>query len=143
MAEMVNPAARRLLVFRRVSYFPFSWPMALLVVAIVLLIGILVAWSVTALERRNRDEVRAEQIQTVVGHAIARELGPRQAAILPVAGFPAEGRPTLELTGSVPSDEMRRRAVRIAERELARVRPGMEVLDRLDVVPPVANRRRA
>jgi hypothetical protein len=143
MAEMVNPAARRLLDFRRVSDFTFSWPMALLGAAIVLVIGILVAWGVSALERRNRDEARAERIQTIVGHAIARQLGLTQGAILPVVGFPAEGRPTLELTGSVTSEEARRRAVRIAERELARVRPGMEVVDRLEILPAAVDRRRA
>jgi hypothetical protein len=49
---------------------------------------------------------------------------------------------SLELTGYVPSAEARSRAVRVAEGELGRLRPGMQVIDRLDVLPSLADRRR-
>ena len=109
-------------------------------VGVVLVIGVLVAWGVTLLERRNRKELRAEGIQQAVGEALAREPSLVAASILPVAGFPAGTPPTLELTGYVPSAEARARAVRIAERELRRLRPGMQVIDRLDVLPSLAER---
>ena len=130
---MVNPAAWRLLDFRGVSYYAFSWPTMVVAALAVIVIGLLIAWSVAFLERRNRGEQRAEQIQHVVGHALARDSSLRDASILPVASFPVEGHPTLELTGYVPSADARRHAVQVAERELGRVRPGMRVVDRLDV----------
>ena len=138
---MVNPAAWALLDFRDVNYFAFSWTLMLVAVGAVLVIGGLVAWGVTLLERRNRKEMRAERIQQAVGDALAREPSLADASILPVAGFPAGGPPTLELTGYVPSAEARARAVRVAERELRRLRPGMQVIDRLDVLPSLADRR--
>lgn len=124
------------------NYFTFSWPMMLLAVGVVLLIGAVVAWGVILLERRNRRELRAERIQQSVGEALAREPALAAASILPVAGFPVGTAPTLELTGYVPSAEARARAVRIAEAELRRLRPGMQVVDRLDVLPSLADRRR-
>jgi hypothetical protein len=139
---MVNPAAWRLLDFRRVNYYTLSWPMMLLGVAVVVVIGLLIAWGVTLLERRNRGEWRAERIQQAVGDALAREPSLANTSILSVASFPADGRPTLELTGYVPSADARRHAVRVAERELRRVRPGVQVVDRLDVLPSLTERRR-
>jgi hypothetical protein len=131
-----------LLDFPRVNYFAFSWTTMLIAVGVVLVIGGLVAWGVTVLERRNRRELRAERIQQAVGEALAREPALAEASVLPVAGFPAGGPPTLELTGYVPSDEARARAVRVTEGELRRLRPGMQVIDRLDVLPSLAGRRR-
>jgi hypothetical protein len=131
-----------LLDFRAVNYFVFSWPTMLIALAVVLLIGALVAWGVTLLERRNRRELRAERIQQAVGEALAREPLLAEASILPVAGFPPGGPPTLELTGYVPSDHARARAARVAEAELRRLRPGMQVIDRLEILPSLAERRR-
>jgi hypothetical protein len=127
----------------RVNEFTFTWPVVLLAAVVVLLIGALIAWGVRTLEGRNRSESRAERIQQAVGDAIARDPALTGAAVLPVATFPLEGPPTLELTGSVPSAEARERALRAAQRELARVRPGMQVIDRLAIVPSLADRRRA
>lgn len=125
------------------SYVTFTWPVVLLVAAIIVVVGVLLAWGVSALDRRSRADIRGEQIQLTVGHAIARDAELARSSILPVAGRDPNGRPILELTGAVPSEEARRRAVSIAERELAGLRPGMAVVDRLDVVPSVADRRPA
>jgi hypothetical protein len=130
-----------LLDFHAVNYFAFSWPTMLIAVAVVLVVGVLVAWGVTLLERRNRREQRGERIQQAVGEALAREAMLADASILPVAGFPAAG-PTLELTGYVSSEEARARAVRLAEGELRRLRPGMQVVDRLQILPSLAEHRR-
>jgi hypothetical protein len=139
----MGSAARRLLDFRGVNYFALTWPTILIGAAVVLVVGVLVAWGVHALERRNRQETRAEGIQRVVTHALAAEPALAGASILPVATLPLEARPTLELRGSVASEDARRRAVSITEREVARVRPGMEIIDRLEVVPSLAQRRGA
>jgi hypothetical protein len=115
----------------------------LLAAAVVVVVGLVVAWGVRALERRNRAELGAERIQALVGEALAREPELRGASILPVASLPVEGRPSLELTGYVSSAAARERAVRVARGELARVRPGMEVVDSLAVVPSLSERRQA
>ena len=120
----------------------WSWPFVLTGVAVVLAVGLLVAWGVMMLERRNRAEARAEGIQQVVGEALAREPLLAGASVLPVATLPVEGRPTLELTGYVPSAAGRERAVRVAERAVRGVRPGMQVVDRLEVLPAPAERGR-
>ncbi|HEX3176659.1 MAG TPA: BON domain-containing protein [Methylomirabilota bacterium] len=126
------------------NYFGFTWPIVLLGAGVVLVVGILVAWGVIALERRNRQESRAERIQTVVTHAIAGDSAMAGASILPVASLrTASDRPTLELTGSVPSEAARRRAIELTDRALASVRPGMHVVDRLEVVPSLAQQRGA
>ena len=117
--------------------------MVLVVAAIVVVVGFLIAWGVSALDRRSREDLHGERIQLAVGHALARDAELARASILPVAGRDPDGRPILELTGAVASEEARRRAVSIAERELARLRPGMAVIDRLDVVPSLADRRPA
>ena len=122
--------------------FAFSWTTILIAISVVVVIGGLVVWGVMLLERRNRRELRAEQIQQAVGEALARDPALANASILPVAGFPVGVPPTLELTGYVPSAEARAGAVRIAESQLRRLRPGMQVIDRLDVLSSLAERRR-
>ena len=122
--------------------FTFSWPMMLLAAGVVIIVGVLVAWGVLVLERRNRAELTAERIQQAIGEALAGERALAGASILPVAALPAGGRPTLELTGHVASDAARAHAVRVAETTLGRVRPGMEVIDRLHVVSSLGGRRR-
>ena len=124
------------------DYFAFSWTTMLTAVGVVLVIGVAVAWGVIVLERRNRREQRSERIQQAIGEAFAAEPVLGDASILPVAGFPAGMAPTLELTGYVPSAEARARAVRIAEAELRRLRPGMQVIDGLEILPSLADRRR-
>ena len=124
------------------DYFAFGWTTMLIAVGVVLVVGALVTWGVIVLERRNRREQRSERIQQAIGEAMAAEPLLADASILPVAGFPAGTAPTLELTGYVPSAEARARAIRIAEAELRRLRPGMQVIDRLDVLPSLADRRR-
>ena len=54
-----------------------------------------------------------------------------------------EARPSVELTGHVPSPAARDLALEIARREVARLRPGMMVIDRLEVAPSASARRSA
>jgi hypothetical protein len=116
--------------------------MMLVGAGVVVRIGVLVAWGVVLLERRNRAEMTAERVQQAIGHALAAEPSLADASILPVAEFPPDGRPTLELTGHVASADARGVAVRIAGRELARLRPGVHVVARLDVLPALGKRPR-
>lgn len=124
------------------NYFAFTWSTLVIAITLVLTIGAIVAWGVMVLERRNRHEQRAERVQQAVGEALAREPSLADASILPVAGHPSAVTPTLELMGYVPSAEARARAVRVAEAEVRRLRPDMQVIDRLDVLPSLADRHK-
>jgi hypothetical protein len=132
-----------LLDFRSVNYVSFSWPGVVVASAVLVLIVLAMVWSIRRLERQNRDEREGERIQDAVSAAIARASALTNASILPVASFPIDGPPRLELTGRVPSGEAREHALRVAEAELRRLRPGMQVVDRLEVAAYLADRRRA
>jgi len=111
----------------------FSWPLMIAGVTTVVVIGVLVAWGVGALERRRRADDEAARLQTELAEPMSREPALAGASILPVATIPGAGRPSVELTGVVPSAAARDVAIAIAERELARLRPGMSVVDRLEI----------
>ena len=111
----------------------FSWPLVITGVATGAVIALLIAWAVGALERRQRADDQAVRLQNCIAEPMSREPRLAGASILPVATIPATGRPSVELTGVVPSAEARDLALEIARGELARVRPGMSVVDRLQV----------
>ena len=109
-----------------------------------LLVGsLLVILGVRVLGRREAAEETASRIGVDLAAALAREPRLRDAAILPVARIPFSSRPTVEVTGRVPSPTARDLALEIARRELDRLRPGMTVVDRLEIVPLAEPRRLA
>ena len=103
----------------------------------------LVALGVRVLARRESDEEAASRIGVDIAATLARESRLRDAAILPVATIPLTARPTLEVTGRVPSPGARDLALDIARREVVRLRPGMRVVDRLEIVPAADASRRS
>jgi len=96
----------------------------------------LVVLGVRVLGRREAAEEAASCIGVDLATALGRDPRLRHAAILPVATIPLAARPTVELTGRVPSLSARDLALDIARRELERLRPAMLVIDRLEIVPP-------
>jgi hypothetical protein len=140
MGAMVNPTARGLLGFVAME---FSWPIMLFGVGGLVAMSLLLVWGVRVLAGHERDEETASGLGVEIATALAREPGLRTAQILPVASIPIEARPSLELTGQVPSAAARELALEIARRELDRLRPGMMVIDRLEVAPSVSARRSA
>lgn len=122
---------------------PFSWPFVLVAVGGLLLLSGLVVLGVRVLARRELDEEAASRIGVDVAAALGRESRLRDAAILPVATIPIAARPTLELTGRVPSLGAKDLALEIGRREVERLRPGMRVVDRLAIVPAAVPRRLA
>jgi hypothetical protein len=137
MGAMVNPTARRLLDFVAME---FSWPLMLSGVGAVLVTSLVIVWGVRLLAGRERDEEAASVLGVAIAAALAREPRLRDAAILPVATIPIEARPSVELTGRVPSASAHDLALDIVRREVERLRPGMAVLDRLEVTPSAARR---
>ena len=106
-------------------------------------VSLLVVWGVRLLARKERDEENGSRLGVELAAVLAREPRLSGAAILPVATIPLEGRPSVELTGRVPSARVRDVALEIASREAQRLRPGMLVVDRLEIVPPAAAPRSA
>ena len=105
--------------------------------------SLLLVWGVRVLGRHDREEETASALGVELAAVLAREPRLRDAAILPVATIPIEARPSVELTGHVPSPAARDLALEIARRELTRLRPGMMVIDRLEVAPSASARRSA
>ena len=99
----------------------------------VIVIGLLIAWGVGALDRHQRADDAAVQLQQSLAEALTREPRLRGASILPVATIPIDGRPSVELIGTVDSPAARRLAHEIVRRELAALRPGASVVDRLEI----------
>ena len=87
-------------------------------------------------------EEAASRIGVDLAAVLAREPRLRDAVILPVATIPLAARPTVELTGRVRASSARDLALEIARREIERLRPGMLVVDRLEIVPAAAAPRR-
>ena len=106
------------------------------------MLGVLVALGLRVLARRESNEEAASRIGVDIAATLAREPRLRDAAVLPVATIPLTARPSLELTGRIPSLGARDLALEIARRELERLRPGMRVVDRLEIVPAAAASRR-
>jgi hypothetical protein len=121
----------------------FSWPFMLTALGGLLVGSLLVVLGVRVLGRREAAEETASRIGVDLAAALAREPRLRDATILPIARIPFSSRPTVEVTGRVPSPTARDLALEIARRELERLRPGMTVVDRLEIVPLAEPRRLA
>ena len=122
---------------------PFSWPIMLGALGALVVVSALVVFGVRLLARHERYEEDASQITVDIARALAREPRLRGAAILPVATIPLEGRPSIELTGRVPSTRERDLAIQLVDRELDRLRPGMQIVDHLAIAPADEQRRPA
>ena len=107
------------------------------------LVSLLLIWGVRLLAHKERDEEEASRLGVELAAVLVRDPRLAGAAILPVATIPLEGRPSVELTGRVPAASARDVALEIASREAQRLRPGMLVVDRLEIVPPAAAPRSA
>jgi hypothetical protein len=121
----------------------FSWPIMLSAVGGLLATSLLVVWGVRLLARKDRDEEEGSRLGLDLAVALAREPRLYGAAILPVATIPLAGRPSVEVTGRVPSTSARHLALQIVRREAERLRPGLRIVDRLEVVPPARAPRSA
>ena len=118
----------------------FSWPLMLGAIGGLVLISILVVWGVRILGRKERHEEAASQIGVDLATALARDPRLRGAAILPVVTIPVAGRPSVEVTGRVASAGVRDLALEVVNREATRLRPGMDIVDRLEIVPASTSR---
>jgi hypothetical protein len=114
----------------------FTGPTLAIGTVVVLTIGALVAWGVLHLERRRHQDEDAVRLTEALSEPFAREPALAGAGVMPVVTRPWRGRPRVELTGWVPSREVRDAAVRAVEREAARLGRPVHIVDSLQVVEP-------
>ena len=102
-----------------------------------LLFGLLVivAIGVKLYDLKRKREVEAVHLQARVSDALMREPDLINLAVTPTAEVPWwSGTPArLEVTGRVPTPEMREQVLRLVEREAKQVRPDVTLADRLQV----------
>ena len=118
---------------------PFEVPpgkgaaVALIVGLVALLLALVVGVGLALFDLGGRREEQAERFQTMISRALHRELG--HVPVLPTAHVPRSSRSpvVVELTGSVPTAELRDAIVRVAEQEIARLCPDYRIDDRLGV----------
>ncbi len=81
----------------------------------------------------GRHEEEAERLQVMISKALDREVG--HVPVLPIAHVPRSRRSPVivELTGNVPTAELRDVIVHVVEREIARLQPYYRIDDRLGV----------
>lgn len=103
----------------------------LAVLAVVAGLVIVVGIGVKMFDLKRKREAEAVQLQAQLSDALLREGG---LAITPTAHIPlwAGGPVTVELSGPAPSSpEGREAALQLVEREAARIRPDVRVIDRI------------
>jgi hypothetical protein len=105
--------------------------LVLLVIGLLVLIGI----GVKLYDLKRKREVEAVHLQARVSDALMREPDLINLAVTPTASVPWwSGTPArLEVTGRVPTPEMREQVLRLVEREAQQVRPDVTLVDRLQV----------
>ena len=118
-----------------------SWSGAAIAVGAGVVVGVTVMTvvAVLVLEAQRRRDQSAAAFQDRLAEPILRELGQANVAILPTVRIPlwkAATRPAIiELTGQVPSVDLRNRVVRLVEREAGRLRY-YRIEDRIRIAPP-------
>ncbi|HEY3068429.1 MAG TPA: hypothetical protein VGL09_21770 [Methylomirabilota bacterium] len=117
--------------------FSFTWSPMLVGIGIVavVVVGLLVAWGVRALEaQRERDE-EASRLQAAIAALIQANPRLQGLPIQPTVQIPRKGPATLTLTGQVRSTEAREALRRVLERSTAGLPRRFTVDDRTAIVP--------
>jgi hypothetical protein len=112
----------------------FTGPTLAIGIMVVAGIGVLIALGVRYLEARSRRDEEAAGLQQALTEPLAREPALANGSVLPVASMSLTGRPSVELTGWVPSVEARDVAVQVVEHEAARLGRPVRIVDRLSIV---------
>lgn len=96
------------------------------------------ALGVLLLEAQRRRDQHAAAFQDLLSEPILRELGQARVSVLPTVRIPlwkAATRPAvIQLSGQVPSRELRDRVVRLVEREAGRLRY-YRIEDKIRIAP--------
>jgi hypothetical protein len=111
-----------------------------LVVTAVILVALIVAalvMIVKVLDLRRRRQSEAVQLQAQVSDALLRDAAIAGLAVTPTAHVPLwTGSPArVEVTGEVPTAEVRQAVLGMVRAEAGRVRPDVDLVDRLVIAP--------
>jgi len=103
-------------------------------VGVVLVIGAAITLGSWFLERRERRDEQASGVQMRIAAELHRDPALAHIRIDPVARPPiGDGPMTIELSGQLPSPQLRGRVLRIAEREARKANTKYQIDDRLDI----------
>ena len=107
--------------------------MALVIFALLVIVGV----GVKLYDLRRRRESEAVQLQAQISDALMRDQLLYGVPIMATARAPFWRRSpaTIEIAGQVPSPQARETALRIVRAEANRIRPDVQIEDRLAVVP--------
>ena len=116
------------------DWFTGPWLVAGFVALVV--VGVLIVAGVRYLEAQSRNDDEATRLQQVLIEPLAREPVLAGSTVLPLVTKPMHGLVRVELTGWVPSPEVRDAAARVIERESARLGRRVRVVNRLALMSP-------
>jgi len=112
------------------------------IAAVVVVVGLLVIIGVAVklFDLRRKRESEAVQLQAQVSDALLRDPSLAGLPLTPTARVPIwTGSPaTIDITGQVPNDLVKEVALRLVRDEAFRIRPDVQIEDRLSVVPTMA-----
>jgi hypothetical protein len=115
------------------DWFTGSWLGAGIMALLVM--GILITAGVRYLEAQSRYDDEATRLQQALVEPLAHEPLLAGSTVLPIVSMPLHGLVRVEITGWVPSPEIRDAAGRVVERESARFGRRVRIVNRLEVVP--------
>jgi len=107
-------------------------------IAVLLILGALMK----ILDLKRQRESEAVVVQAQLADAVLRDPALFSLPITPTARVPLwKGSPvTVEVAGQVPSDDLRRAALHLVEREASHLRPDVRIESRIGVVPTMTRR---
>jgi hypothetical protein len=111
---------------------------ALALISIIAGALVIIGVGVKLYDLRRKRESEAVQLQAQISDALMRERLLSGVPIMATARAPSMWKrspATVEIAGQVPSSQAREAALRIARAEAGRVRPDVQIEDRLAVVP--------
>ena len=114
--------------------------LVLAAIVLVVLIGATLAVIVKVLDLRRRRESEAVQLQAQISDALLQDFRLVGLPVTPTARVPLwRGSPAqVEVSGEVPTAEARQAVLATVRTEAARIRPDVDVTDRLVIAPGAA-----
>jgi hypothetical protein len=108
--------------------------LGLIVLALLVIVGVVTRFY----DRRRQGEADALGLQSLLSDALLTGRALQSASVTPTVHAPMWKRSPLivEVRGDVPTAELRDAVLRVVQREATRLRPDVEVEDKLLIVPP-------
>src|SRR5882724_2048539 len=110
-------------------------------VGFVVILGllVLVGVAVKVYDRKRKRDAEAVHLQAQVSDALMRDARLAGLVLTPTAHVPTwgSGPATIEISGEVPDTTLRDVVLRVAREEAARLRPNVQIVDRLTVRHPI------